>query len=98
MGDDLRMLRHVSRRMFVAELELPEAKDRVETIPREKTKDPTPTSICRGQHPYSDGGTLSAEKMSIRTRLVPKSSHFPCHLGNTGKSTARIQWMVMIII
>jgi hypothetical protein len=45
MGDDLRMLRHVSRRMLRAELEPPEVKDRVETMPKEKTKDPTPTSI-----------------------------------------------------
>jgi hypothetical protein len=93
------MLRHVSRRMFVGELELPEVKDRVETIPKEKTKDPTPTSICVSQHLSSIGGALRAQiYLGIRTRLVPKSSHLPCHLGNTGKSTARMQWMVMTII
>lgn len=32
------------------------------------------------------------------TRLVPKSSHLPCHLGNTSKSTAKMQMTVMSII
>jgi len=49
---------------------------------------------------HSAAPRLKREELTTTklTKLVPKSSHFPCHLGNTGKSTARIQCMVMTIM
>lgn len=59
--------------------------DRADTSPRENTNEPTPTSICH---------QLVAKRYPCpgsRTKLVPKSSHLPCTLGKSGKSTARMQ-------
>ena len=54
--------------------------DLIDTIPREKTKDPTPISIFRQ--------LILAREL---TKLVPNVSHFPCIRGKIGKSTASIQ-------
>lgn len=72
-GAALRKDVHISsigpiRPPFVIDLKL--------TMPREKTKLPTPMSIT----------------------LVPNVSHLPRARGKTGKSTARMQWMVMTIM
>ena len=73
--------------------------DRVEMMPREKTNEPTPISICPSQPlccpvPFEADGDLRAQ----HTKLVPKVSVLPSHRGKIGKSTAKIECTVMTII
>jgi hypothetical protein len=63
-----------------------------ETIPWEKTKEPTPRSIFKDAHVST---LTEVDARDLRTNDTPNVSHFARKRGNTGKSTARMQRTVM---
>lgn len=80
---------------------------RAETRPREKTKEPTPRSICRADPEWRNECHLLVSTYSIRSKLfslcrltseVPQVSAFANSRGKAGKSTARMHRTVMTIM
>lgn len=72
---------------------------RADIIPRENTNDPTPKSICNRQTAVvsSRAQRHTAETFALTTE-VPHVSALANSLGNTSKSTAKIQITVMTIM